>query len=144
MSVQKDTRIMDALIQNSEEHLSDWLRVLGNDIVTDIKLSFGTSPPGREYTHGSTTHVASQPDYPPNIDTGLLRASINFKMLSKLSGRIQDGTKYGRYLELGSAFFSGDNRLEKRPFITPVIEKYRKQLLEHAQKFGLVVKVAKR
>ena len=131
-------RILDILINNSPQHLDQWIRAVGQEMVGDVKLSFGTGPAGESYTHRSVTHVASSPGYPPNVDTGALRASLRVDKVGELSYRLQDGVLYGYHLEVGTP------RMKKRPFILPVVEKWRKdKLFDHAIQFGLVVKLAK-
>jgi hypothetical protein len=56
--------------------------------ITDVKLSFGTSP--------------APSGGPPGVDTGALRASIHEVNLGYLTYAIADGVEYGVDLELGS------------------------------------------
>ena len=105
-----------------------WLRGVGNQMVGDIVLSFGTSPPGRQY--GS--HVASVPGHPPNVDTGDLRNSIRLIKVGNLRYRIVDGVSYGAELELGLR-----EGVAARPFIEPVFADWQTKIEIEAEN-GLV------
>lgn len=138
MSITFEHRVLDLMINNGPEHLDQWVRAVGQEILGEVKLSFGSSPHGERYTRRGVTHIASQPNYPPNVDTGALRASLRVEKMGELHYQLQDGVKYGVYLELGTP------RMKKRPYILPVFEKWRSdKLFEHAIKFGLVVKLGR-
>ena len=138
MSVTFEHRVLDLIINNSSEHLDQWLRAVGQEMLNDVKLSFGTSPAGETYVRRSVAHVASQAGYPPNVDTGALRASMRVEEVGELYYRLQDGVKYGYWLEIGTP------RMRKRPFVVPVVEKWRSDLIfKHALKFGLISKLAR-
>lgn len=138
MTVTYEHRVLDLLINNTHDQLDQWVRAVGNEMTTDVKLSFNTSPAGETYVRRSVRHVASQAGYPPNIDTGALRASIRVDKVGDLHYRLHDGVKYGYWLEIGTP------KMRKRPFILPVVEKWRTdKLFRHAIKFGLVVKLVK-
>lgn len=109
-----DTRLMDELISTNPDQLDDWLGKVAFEMEGDIKLSFGTSPAGRSYQHGSVTHVASVEGYPPNVDTGALRASLHVVRDRKLRWRVSDGVEYGVYQEL----------IYNRAFVSPVFAKW--------------------
>lgn len=138
MSVTFEHKVLDLMINNTPEHLDQWVRAVGQEMLGDVKLSFGTSPAGETYVRRSVAHVASQAGYPPNVDTGALRASLRVEKVGDLSYRLQDGVAYGYWLEIGTP------KMKKRPFIVPVVEKWRSDLLfKHAIKFGLIVKLAR-
>jgi hypothetical protein len=138
MSVTYEHRVLDLLISNAPDQLDQWVRAVGEEMVGDVKMSFGTSPAGERYVRRSVTHIASQAGYPPNVDTGALRASIRVDKVSDLHYRLHDGVKYGYWLEIGTP------KMRKRPFILPVVEKWRTdKLFRHAIQFGLVVKLVK-
>lgn len=138
MSVTFEHRLLDLLINNTPDHLDQWIRAVGQEMLADVKLSFNTSPAGETYVRRSVAHVASQPGYPPNIDTGALRASLRVDKVGDLHYRLQDGVKYGYWLEIGTP------KMRKRPFIVPVVEKWRSDLIfKHAMKFGLITKLVK-
>ena len=89
------------------------------EMVADIQLSMGTSPPGRTYTRRGVTHTASQAGYAPNPDTGNLKASITHTANGKLERIIHDQTDYGQHLEFGTEVMAA------RPFMRPVFEAWR-------------------
>jgi hypothetical protein len=123
--VEVDLRKLSALIQQEPQKSERWLAGFAEDMVTDIKTSFGTSPPGRTHTRGGVTHVASLPGYPPNIDTGALIGSIRQVEAGKLTRRIEDGVEYGRELEEGIG-------MEPRPFMDPAFDRARKRIEQDA------------
>lgn len=94
-------------------------RVLGEtaiEIVEDAQKSMGSSPPGKSYKRGKIVHVASKAGYPPNVDTGALRASLRFRKVNN-GYRVEDGTEYGYYLEVGTS------KMGARPFMRPAFER---------------------
>jgi hypothetical protein len=113
-----DTRVLDGILANSDVQLEEWLDALAEDIVSDIKLSFGESP--------------SQPGEPPGVDTGALRASMHWEPDGRLRRVIMDGVEYGLYLE------EGTTTLQPRPFVQPVFHFWRSQVGKHAADFGLL------
>ena len=125
--VRIDTRKMQNIIRNQPERADAWLRGVANEILGDIVLSFNTSPPGRSYTRGETTHIASQPGYPPNIDTGALEASMGVRRLKQLRYEIHDGVDYGIHLELGT------ERMAARPFVGPVFDDWQRKIQRDAE-----------
>lgn len=125
-----DQRKLQQLIATEPERVDKWLRGVAQQIVGDIKLSFGTSPDGREYKRGTVTHIASQPNYPPNVDTGTLRASIDSRPVAsrKLTYEIHDGVEYGYHLEMGT------ERMEARPFVAPVFNDWQRKIMDDAKR----------
>lgn len=131
-----DVSGLDRLLKEEPQRVGRWLRGVGEQMVGDIKLSMGTSPPGITYRRGpknkkgAKTHTASKPGYAPNVDIGTLRASIH---LEKQSGpyeyHISDGVIYGKYLEFGTA-----RGMAARPFMRPVFDKWQKQIEDDARK----------
>lgn len=79
------------------------------------KTLMGTSPPGRTYTRERTTHTASRPGFPPNIDTGTLVNSIHVEPAGRMKRLLVDGTEYGVFLEFGAT------NLAPRPFFGPTV-----------------------
>lgn len=112
----------------------DALRAAAEEIATDIKLSFNTSPAGQTYKRGNVTHVASQPGYPPNVDIGTLKNSIRaIRGNHQFEHYIVDGVQYGIFLELGT------ERMKARPFFTPVMENWRnRKFANFLSDFGLL------
>jgi hypothetical protein len=112
MQVKVDVKGIKKLLASEPGRVDDWLNGFTEEMVTNIKTSMGTSPPGRSYERGTVTHVASKPGYPPNVDTGALRASIRQEKTGRLERTIYDGMEYGVYLENGVG-------MAPRPFMTP-------------------------
>jgi HK97 gp10 family phage protein len=134
MTVRVNKRKLEQLIQTTPGRANQLLRGAATEIVGDIVLSFGTSPDGREYQRGGVTHIASQPGYPPNVDTGTLRASMRWEQESPLRMVIHDGVLYGIFLEYGT------EKMEARPFVTPVFEQWRqRKFREFARDFGVFI-----
>lgn len=113
-----DTKKLRRLARKNPALLSAILREVASQIVGEIKLSMGTSPAGDEYRRGNVVHVASQPGYPPNPDTGTLLGSITFHPVTELSYYVSDGTEYGVFLEIGT------ERMAARPFMRPVFDRW--------------------
>lgn len=91
------------------------------EIVGDVVQSFGTSPPGIEYARPrGGVHVASQPGFAPNVDTGALMGSMHWQRGDDLERYIRDGVEYGEFLELGVG-------MEARPFIAPAMRRFAKR-----------------
>lgn len=114
-------------MQQYPQKIEDWLSGVAEQMVTDIKLSFGTSPPGRAYQRGTVTHIASMPGYPPNVDTGSLRASIRWASEGRFTRIISDGVEYGIMLEYGTEYTGA------RPFVRPVFEDWRQKIAADAR-----------
>lgn len=120
--VKVDVSGLDRILQTEPERVEAWLDMLSEDIVTDTKLSFGTSPPGREYTRGGVTHVASQPGYPPNVDIASLTNSIHWKKTGKLERTVSDGVAHGVWME------DGTERIKPRPWMRPAFDRIRQRM----------------
>lgn len=132
MTVRVNKQRLERLIQTTPARANQLLRGAATEIVGDIVLSFGTSPDGETYMRGDVAHVASQPGYPPNVDTGTLKGSIRWDPDGPLRMIIHDGTDYGYFLEVGT------ERMRARPFITPVFEQWRqRKFREFARAFGV-------
>jgi hypothetical protein len=116
LQVRVDTSGLENAIRNDPAKVERWLNGFAEDMVSRIKLSFNTSPPGRVYKRGNRTHTASVPGYPPNIDMGTLANSIYQEKTGNLEHTIYVGVEYGEYLEDGAE----DVGLEARPFMAPV------------------------
>ncbi len=117
--VKYDNRVLRQLISNTPEHLDRWLRAVVTEITGDIVQSFGTSP--------------SKPGDPPGVDTGNLRAGMGWDKVADLSYIVYAQAEYAPYLEIGT------EHMEKRPFMTPVIENWRtRKLVESARNARLI------
>ena len=119
-----DTAKLDALIRSVPNKADAMLQETANAIANDAKLSFGSGPPGNAYPRGNVTHVASSPGYPPNIDTGALRASVGVTKVKRHKYAIHDGVEYGIWLELGTA------TTQPRPWLKPAFERGVRQLAD--------------
>lgn len=141
-----DVSELDRIIQTMPQRIENWGARTSEGMVNDIKLSFNTSPAGREYgrtkkvkgrnskgqftsERASVIHVASQPGYPPNIDMGALRASIRWEMIRKYVFHIMDGVIYGYWLE------DGTSTIQPRPFIQPVFDAWRRKIEADVEAF---------
>lgn len=132
MTVRINKRKLEQLARETPIMANRMLRAMATEIVGDIVVSFGTSPDGETYQRGSVTHVASSPGFPPNVDTGALRASIRWTEDTPLRLFIHDGVIYGKWLETGT------DRMAPRPFFTPVIiEWQQRKFAAYARQFGL-------
>lgn len=132
MTVHVDLSEMERLIREVPEQVSDFLDAEAEQMVNGIKLSFGSGPAGRAYWRGNVVHVASAPGYPPNVDTGTLRLSIDWETVDQFTRRIHDGVEYGVDLEFGKT------NMAPRPFMGPEFERARRRLAADARAFGLV------
>lgn len=116
MDIRVNTRMLDRLARQTPERLDRITAGAAHGILTDIVRAFGSGPDGRDYRRGGVTHTASQPGYPPNVDTGALRGSMQVQRVGHAHYRVSDGVEYGIYLELGTTWMA------PRPFVTPVVE----------------------
>lgn len=104
-----------ALANAAPRLLDDAVAAVAFDGERYVKQSFGTSPPGRSYNYGNVVHVASQSGYPPNVDTGKLRAGIFTRRDGQARYTISTGdTEYAVLLEYGT------RNTAARPFMTPM------------------------
>lgn len=122
-----DTKGLQQLKRKEPEKVATWLDGFAEDMVSRIKLSFNTSPPGRTYTRGGVSHTASQEGYPPNVDIGTLWASIRWKRDGQFTRKIMDGVEYGIHLE------DGTESIAPRPFMQPVFADAQKRIGQDAK-----------
>jgi hypothetical protein len=101
---------LDRLISDNPQNADRALRMVAQEITSDIVLSFGTSP--------------SSPGNPPGVDTGALRGSMRWEKVEDLHYEVMDGVEYGEWLELGTS------KMAARPFFTPVFEEWRQRKFE--------------
>lgn len=123
----RDKKLRD-IIKNHPARAEAWLSGVAEEMVSDMKLSMGTSPKGRAYKRKRVTHIASVAGYPPNVDTGALRASIKWERAGTLTRRISDGVAYGIHLEQG-----GQN-MAPRPFMGPVFSAWQRKIADDAKR----------
>jgi HK97 gp10 family phage protein len=120
-----DTKKLQRIARQLPQRLDAVGRKAAAEMVADVVGSFGTSPPGVTYQLYSPrrTHVASVAGYPPNSDTGALRASIEWETAGKLRYAVLAGTEYAAWLEFGT------RDMAARPFLTPVFDEWRARKL---------------
>lgn len=123
-AVQIDLSGLERVLREEPEKAARWLDGVAEAMVTEMVLSFGTSPPGATYTRGSVAHVASQPGYPPNVDTNALRGSMTWEPTGPLERTIMDGVEHGILLE------DGTEDMLPRPFVRPVFDRWASGELE--------------
>lgn len=121
VDVTLDMTKLNRAIREYPGTLDAWLRSIAEDVSNEAKLSFNTGPGGRTYKRGRRVHVASSPNYPPNVDTGTLRASIRVMKRGVHHYRVMDGVEYGIWLEDGVP-----GRMLPRPFLGPAIRTKRR------------------
>jgi len=97
--------------------VDEFLAWFAESMVTEIKESFGTSPPGRIYIKdGGQIHIASRPGYPPNIDFSTLLNSIHQEPTGEMERTIYADAEYAQELE------DGTSEIAARPFMRPVFD----------------------
>ena len=86
-----------------------------SEAIKSIQISHSA---GRIYLKKNIQHVASEPGYPPNTDTGNLVHGIGFNIASNgLSGEVGTNIPYGKYLEFGT------RKMLARPWLIPAYDK---------------------
>jgi len=123
-----DTRKMQRLIQEEPRIVDQWLRGVADEMLGDIVLSFNTSPPGAAYKRGDNFHIASQPGYPPNIDSGTLQNAMTSAPAGRLKYEIRAGTEYAYHLEMGT------ENMAPRPFVGPVFDDWQGKIDDDARR----------
>lgn len=118
MEVTVNTAGLEKARREDPAKVKRWLDGFTEDLVSRIKLSFNTSPPGRVYKRGNRTHVASVAGSPPNIDMGALTNSITWEPTGEMENTINVGVDYGEYLEDGAE----DAGIAARPFMGPAFD----------------------
>jgi len=96
---------------------------------TFVKQSIQTGPKGgRSYKRGKKMHQASAAGQPPATDTGFLVNSIVTKAESDDTVLVSVGAEYGASLEYGTS------RMAARPFLRPVADGKKDQILDAVRK----------
>lgn len=119
LTIEIDTLLMRTIRKALPDKLNEILRQGGEQMVNEMKLSMGSSPPGETYVRGGVSHVASVPGEPPNPDSGSLLGSIRGNPSGHLRYRIEDGVEHGLYMEFGT------ETVEPRPWMNPIFNKWR-------------------
>jgi hypothetical protein len=134
MEVTVNTEGLEKARREDPAKVRRWLNGFTEDLVSRIKLSFNTSPPGRVYKRGSRTHTASVAGSPPNIDYGSLDGSITWEPTGDMENTVFVGVEHGEYLEDGAE----DIGLEARPFMGPAFDDAQNRIeADAAQNLGL-------
>jgi len=86
-----------------------------------IKTSFGSGASGYiPYKRGKNVHWSSVPGEPPNVDTGILRNSIDYEIIKDRNGvfgRVGTNQRYGLWLEKGT------DKMAARPYLKSAVSK---------------------
>lgn len=110
--IRLDDRKLQRLIRSTPGDADDGVEALAREGERIVKESFNTSPPGRTYGR----HVASQPGYPPNIDSGKLLNAIAVRKPRSLQRIVHTGdAEHAAPLEFGTS------KMAARPFMRPMI-----------------------
>lgn len=118
LHVRLDKVRLEALIGQSPQKAGQALRALALEGERIVKMSFNSSPPGRRYKRGSRIHIASQPNYAPNVDTGKLMNGVHVERRGVMSQAITTGdTEYAAWLEYGTS------KMAPRPYMRPMVPK---------------------
>ena len=107
-----------------KSYLKKRLRIIALDLDKLVKQSLRISN-----AHGSNP---SSPGQIPHLGTGHLRASIRNRVYSEyglvaevyVDEKSRTHVNYGKYLEYGT------NRMQARPFLHPVLEKYKHRIIQ--------------
>jgi len=130
-TVTYDKKVLDKMIRDIPRELDALQDKQAETIVNNIKLSFGTSPPGRTYKRGHTFHVASIPRFPPNVDRGELRSKISWEAPRRGMRRIWSKAGHSEALELGTT------KMAPRPYMVPEMMKAFTRLMDDLKRSGL-------
>lgn len=106
----RDLRGLQKVIRENPDKAAAGMDAAAQQMVNEIKLSF---PPDGPAPAGS----------PPAVDMNHLRPSIRWEPIDKFTRKIEDGVEYGVYQEFGT-----DRGLEPRPFMTPMFQKWAREL----------------
>lgn len=114
------------LARKSPQITDDAVQAIAREGERFVKQSFGDSPPGVRYNN----HIASRGGYPPNVDTGKLRAGINVKKVRMMLYSIGTGdTEYAVFLEFGTV------NMQPRPFMQPMEAHLKREAVAIARKY---------
>ena len=113
-----DTTKLDEIIRSLPARIDAFLADASNEIVTEIKESFGESP--------------SAPGEPPGVITGSLRESLEVMKTSDGSYEVIVGEDYGRDLEFGT------ETIAPCPFMTPIFHTWEHKFASEAAKAEII------
>ncbi len=115
-SITLDRRALEQLIASAPDRADAALEQAAQTGLELARSSFDTSPEGRAYRRHRRVYVASQPGYPPNVDTGRLRRALTIERPGPLRRTITTGdVDYAAALEFGA------RRMAARPFLRPML-----------------------
>lgn len=136
-----DNARLRKLINGLPGRADELVRGAAQEINNEIVLSFGTSPENRttgerdtrgRFTKGQLINTRSKPGYPPNVDTGALRASMRWQLVGQRRAIVYTGVLYAHHLEMGT------ERMAARPFIYPVFARWNRGYFEQfMRRFGV-------
>ena len=115
-SIVLDARRLEQLIARAPQRADAALDAAAEAGVEIARASFGASPPGRLYRRGRHVHVAAQPGYPPNVDTGRLRRALTVERPGPLRRVITTGS-----VDYAAALEFGGRHMAARPFLRPML-----------------------
>lgn len=127
ITVTLDTKGMDEAIRRAGAEGQKLMDALAEQYIGNVKLQFDTSPDGRTYKRGKKgQHVASQPGYPPNVDSGAYRDSLRWESAGQFDREIH-GAEYGIYLE--------DSAVLNRPHLNPAMRQLEGEMATIAKRY---------
>lgn len=110
-TIQLDLRGLTAFERVLPQRVNAMVMAVALEGEAKAKLLMNTSPAGRQYGR----HTASQPGYPPNVDTGILRNSIQAVPTGGFSAAVVARAPYAVHLEFGTS------KMAARPFFAPTV-----------------------
>ncbi len=115
-SVTLDRRALEQIIAHAADRADAALDQAARTGVALARASFGTSPAGRSYRRHRSVYVASEPGYPPNVDTGCLRRALTVERPAPLRRTITTGD-----VDYAAALEFGGRHVAARPFLRPML-----------------------
>jgi hypothetical protein len=133
VTVRLDLSKLQAIERLTPGRASDLVMELALMTEKDVKESMGSGPPGRSYTRGGKTHVASKPGYPPAVDTGTLSNSYQSQRRGRFAASLSSDQEHALYMEYGAPAAN----IAPRPHLLPAVER----TAQRARRGGLLKKV---
>lgn len=113
-----DTTKLDEIIRSLPSKIDAFLSTTSDEIVSEVKESFGESP--------------SAPGEPPGVITGALRDSVEAMKTGDGSYQVIVGENYGRFLEFGT------ETIAPRPFMTPIFHTWEHKFASEVADAGII------